>query len=323
MDVRVGHKESWALKNWYFWTVMLEKTLENLLESKKIKLVSPKGNQSWIFIGRTDAEAEAPILWPPNTKSCLIRKDPDAGKDWRQEEKGTTEDEMVGCHHQLNGHEVEQGPGDGEGLGSLVCCSPWATKSQTQLSETEQQQFSTRKSLFESDIVLNSVAVRIQKCLCILNTTKCIFHTTHSNLKVSKHRSYTFIHFNQSDSTFLNFNNLTPHNPSLLSSYLLNFQDPAVIPISQSLHLVNWAHLLLNLWMLSWHQSFVYKLKLENTLPPIILQWMHTSLIYSKNSICPLNTCLQSTMLITFPSVGLTELSQNSFNDIILPLCDR
>ena len=104
MDVRVGYKEGWALKNWYFWTVMLEKTLENLLESKKIKLVSPKGNQSWIFIARTDAEAEAPILWPPNTKSCLIRKDPDAGKDWRQEEKGTTEDEVVGCHHWLSGH---------------------------------------------------------------------------------------------------------------------------------------------------------------------------------------------------------------------------
>ena len=98
----LDHKEGWALKNWYFWTVMLEKTLENLLESKKIKLVSPKGNQSWIFIARTDAEAEAPILWPPNTKSCLIRKDPDAGKDWRQEEKGMTEDEMVGWHHWLN-----------------------------------------------------------------------------------------------------------------------------------------------------------------------------------------------------------------------------
>ena len=91
-------------------------------------LVNPKGNQSWIFIGRTDAEAEAPILWPPDANSQLIRKDPDAGKDWRQEEMGTTEDEVVGWHHQLNGHEFEQAPKDGDGQGSLVCCSPWGRK---------------------------------------------------------------------------------------------------------------------------------------------------------------------------------------------------
>ena len=95
---------------------------------KEVKPVHPKGNQSWIFIGRTDAEAEAPILWPPDVKSRLIRKDADAGKDWRQEEKGATEDEMVGWHHWLNGHEFEQTLGDGEGQGSLVCCSPWGRK---------------------------------------------------------------------------------------------------------------------------------------------------------------------------------------------------
>ena len=95
---------------------------------KDIKPVNPKGNQSWIFIGRTDAEAETLILWPPDVKSWFIRKDPDAGKDWRQGEKGTTKDEMVGWHHWLNGHEFEQAPGDGEGQGSLACCSPWGHK---------------------------------------------------------------------------------------------------------------------------------------------------------------------------------------------------
>ena len=98
-------EESWALKNWCFWTVVLEKTLESPLDYKKIQTVHPQGNQSWIFIERTDVEAETPILWPPDAKSWLIWKDPDAGKDWRWEEKGTTEDEMAGWHHRLNGHE--------------------------------------------------------------------------------------------------------------------------------------------------------------------------------------------------------------------------
>ena len=124
----------WALKNWCFHIVMLEKTSESPLDSSKIKPVHPKGNQSWIFIGRTDAEAEAPILWPPDAKSWLIGIDPDAGKDWRQEEKVMTEDKMVGWHHQFNGHEFEQTPGDCEGQGSLACCSFGVTKSQTWLS---------------------------------------------------------------------------------------------------------------------------------------------------------------------------------------------
>ena len=97
----LDHKGSWVLRNWYFWTVVLEKTLESPLDCKEIQPVNPKGNQSWIFIGRTDAEAEIPILWPPDARNWLIRKDPDAGRDWRQEEKGTTEDEMVGWHHWL------------------------------------------------------------------------------------------------------------------------------------------------------------------------------------------------------------------------------
>ena len=103
----LNHKESWALKNLCFWTVVLEKTLENPLDCKEIQPVHPKGNQSWIFIGRTDVEAETPILWPPDAKNWLVGKDPDAGKAWRQEEKGMTEDEMVGCHHWCNGHEFE------------------------------------------------------------------------------------------------------------------------------------------------------------------------------------------------------------------------
>ena len=115
----------WLTKNWCFWTMVLEKTLDSPLDCKEIQPVHPKGNQSWIFIGRTDVEAETQILWPPDAKSWLIWKNPDAGKDWRQEEKGTTEDEMVGWHHWLNGHEFEQTPGVGDGQGGLACCSPW------------------------------------------------------------------------------------------------------------------------------------------------------------------------------------------------------
>ena len=100
-------EESWALKNWCFWTVVLEETLESPLDSKEIQPVHPKGDQSWGFIGRTDAKAETPILWPPHVKSWLIGKDPDAGRDWGQEEKGTTEDEMAGWHHWPDGHEFE------------------------------------------------------------------------------------------------------------------------------------------------------------------------------------------------------------------------
>ena len=120
------YKQSWGPKNWCFWTVVLEKTLERPLNCKEIKPVNPKGNQSWIFIGRTDAEAEAPILWPPDVKNWVTGKGPDAGKDWRWKEKGMTEDEMVGWHHQLDGQEFEQAPADGQG--SLACSSPWGRK---------------------------------------------------------------------------------------------------------------------------------------------------------------------------------------------------
>ena len=118
---------------------MLEKILESPLDSKESKPVNPKRNQSWIFIGRTDAETETPALWPPDAQSQLIGKDPDVGKDWGQEEKGTTEDEMVGWHHRFNGHEFEQTPGYSEGQGGLVCCSPWGCRVGHD-STTEQQQ---------------------------------------------------------------------------------------------------------------------------------------------------------------------------------------
>ena len=130
----LDRKESWAPKNWCFWTVVLENTLERPLGRKEIKSLNPKGNQPWIFTRRTETEAETPILWPPNEKSQLIVKGLRAGKDWRQK-KQVTEDEMVGWHHRLNGHEFGQAPWDGEGQASLVFCSPWVTKSWTQLSD--------------------------------------------------------------------------------------------------------------------------------------------------------------------------------------------
>ena len=124
----LDYKESWAPKNWCFWTVVLEKILETLLDCKEIQPVHPKGNKSWIFIGRTDVEAETPIIWQPDAKKWLVGKDPDSWTDWRQEEKGATEDEMVGWHHWLNGHEFEQALDVGNGHGRLMCCSLWGHK---------------------------------------------------------------------------------------------------------------------------------------------------------------------------------------------------
>ena len=119
----LDHKQGWVSKNWCFWTVVLEKTLESPLDCKHSKAVSPKGNQLWIFTGRTNAES--PILWPPDQNTNSLEKDSDAGRDWRQEKKGTTGDEMVGWHHRIDGREFEWIPGVGEKQGSLVCCGPW------------------------------------------------------------------------------------------------------------------------------------------------------------------------------------------------------
>ena len=131
----LGHEEGWAPNNWCFWIVVLGKTLESPLDSKEIKPVHPKGNQPWIFIGRTDDAAEVLILWPSDVKNQLAGKDSHAGKDWRQEEKWVTEDEMVGWHNWLHGHDFEQTQGDSEGQRSPVCCSPWGRK---ELGTTEQ-----------------------------------------------------------------------------------------------------------------------------------------------------------------------------------------
>ena len=131
----LDYKESWVLKNWCFWTVMLENTLESPLACREIQPVHPKGDQSWVFIGKTDAEAETPILWPPDAKSQLIWKDSDAGKYWGQEEKGTTEDEMVRWHHGLNGHGFEWTLGVSDGQGGLACCG---SRGRKELDMTEQ-----------------------------------------------------------------------------------------------------------------------------------------------------------------------------------------
>ena len=130
-------EESWVLKNWCFWTVAFQKTLESPSDYKVIQPVHPIGDQSWVFIGRTAAEAETPKLWPPNMKNWLIWKDPDSGKDWKQE-KVRTEDEIVGCHYWLNRHECEQALCVVVGVGSLVCCSLWVTKSRTWLSDWDE-----------------------------------------------------------------------------------------------------------------------------------------------------------------------------------------
>ena len=124
----LDYKEGWVLTNWYFWTVVLEKTLESPLNCKEIQPVHPKGDQSWMFIGRTDVAAETAILWPPHAKSWLIGKDPDSCRDWRQEEKGMTEDEMAGWHRWLNGHEFGWTLGVSDGQGGLVCCDSWGHK---------------------------------------------------------------------------------------------------------------------------------------------------------------------------------------------------
>ena len=147
-------EESWASKSWCFWTVELEKTLESPLDCKEIQPVHSKGYQSWVFIGRTDVEAETPILWPPDTKSWLIWKEPDAGKDWGQEEKGTTEDEMAGWHHRHNGHGFGRTLGVDDGQGGLACCGSWGHKESdtTELLNWTELRFRERKWLTQCRI---------------------------------------------------------------------------------------------------------------------------------------------------------------------------
>ena len=159
----LDNKKGWVPKNWFLQTVVLEKALESPLDCKEFKPVNPKGNQHWIFIGRTDAEVEAPILWPPDVKSWLTGKDPDAGEDWRQE-KGTAEDEMVGWYQRLNGHEFEQTPGDGKAQGSLPCSSPWGRKESDTTERLNNNKLKKKKELLR--IATTPVLTRyIMSCL--------------------------------------------------------------------------------------------------------------------------------------------------------------
>ena len=151
MDIRVGPYRKLSAENWCFWTVVLEKTLESPLDCKEIQPVHSEGDQPWVFTGRTDAKAKTPILWPPHAKSWLIGKDPDAGRDWGQEEKGMTEDEMAEWHHRLDGRESEWTPGVGDGQGDLACCDSWSRK-----------ESDTTERLNWTDYYLNVVEAMVQ-----------------------------------------------------------------------------------------------------------------------------------------------------------------
>ena len=166
----LDYKESWALKKYCFWTVVLEKTLESPLDSKDIQPINPKGNESWIFIGRTDAEVETPILWPPDVKNWLIGKDLDAGKDWRWEEKETTEVEMVVWYHRLNGHEFEQAPGVGNGQGILVCCSPWGRR----VGHYWATELNHILTLVKSSVFTTVLLLPLHRCLSTLKATVAV-----------------------------------------------------------------------------------------------------------------------------------------------------
>ena len=161
----LDYKESWALRNWSFWTVVLEKTLESPMDCKEIQPVHSKGDQSWVFFGTNDAKAETPILWPPHVKSWLIGKDSDAERDWGQEEKGTTEDEMAGWLHWLDGHEFEWTPGVDDGQGGLVCCSSWGRKESDTTEDwaTELNWTDAAKSV----LICSSSNRKLIACICI------------------------------------------------------------------------------------------------------------------------------------------------------------
>ena len=192
---------------------MIEKTPESPLDCKEIKPVNPKGNQSWILIGRSDAEAEAPIFRPPNGKSQLTGKDPDAGTDWRKKEKGVAYDEMVGWHHWLDGHEFKQTPGNSEGQGTLLCCSPWVAKSQTGLATEQQHEekihmetkivnkvFLQMSNLSSNREIQNMSCTSLAKCLKSLKTSSHLLETeVESNyqhlIKLKTHRLLAAIAF--------------------------------------------------------------------------------------------------------------------------------
>ena len=168
-------EESWAPKNWCFWTVVLEKTLESHLDCKEIQPIYSKGDQSWVFFGRTDAKAETPILWPPHVKSWLIGKDSDAGRDWGQEEKGTTEDEMAGWHHPLDGQEFGWTPGVVDGQGGLACCNSWGHKESDMTEQLNWTDWILRKGSKRSKLgILGNIWYIISENLDIFIKAKLI-----------------------------------------------------------------------------------------------------------------------------------------------------
>ena len=193
----LDYEESWAPKNWCFWTVVLEKTLESPLDCKEIQTVHPKGDQSWVFIGRIDAKAKAPIFWLPHAKSWLIGKDSDAGRDWGQEEKGTTEDEMAGWHHGLDGREFEWTPGVGDGQGGLACVIHGVAKSQTRLSDwTELNWTHVRLVQFSVVFVLSPNLI----CLSLVIPIDVINRLNRAGSKIGfstqSHLFFNFLNFN-------------------------------------------------------------------------------------------------------------------------------
>ena len=153
----LDYEESWALKNWCFWTVVLEKTLESPLDCKETQPVHPKGDQSWVITGRTDVEAATLILWPPNVESWLIGKDPDAGKDWGQEEKGTTEDEMVWWHHRHNGRGFGWTPGVGDGQRGLACCGSWGCKESDMTKRLNWTEYKSRNKQYNLNKIIQNI----------------------------------------------------------------------------------------------------------------------------------------------------------------------
>ena len=168
---KLDYKESWVLKNWCFWTVVLEKTPESPLDCKEIQSVHPKGDQSWVFIGRTEVEAETPILYPPDAKNWLIWKDPVIGKDWRQEEKGMTENEIVGWHHRLDGHGFGWTLGVGDGQRGLACCDSWVCKESDTtewLNWTELKEEMTWNMSFISYLPLKTMSYFLYKYFCLI-----------------------------------------------------------------------------------------------------------------------------------------------------------
>ena len=158
-------EESWVPKNWCFWTVVLEKTLESPLDCREIQPVHPKGDQSWVFFGRNNAKAKTPILWPPHAKSWLIGKDSDAGRDWGLEEKGMTEDEMAGWHHRLDGREFQWSPGVGDGQGGLACCNSWGCK---ELDTTEWLNWTELNLLVVWQVSVILISPYTEKSVCIV-----------------------------------------------------------------------------------------------------------------------------------------------------------